>query len=414
MTRGIKLLFLTFTEVLEIRIFFRSTSDISDTRFAKLELAMSSDIIIRSYEHTSSEALSIVTKTTPFTSSNVQSESSLELGNPSESVDYSPKSMETEDSHTSSLLVTPSFEKSYILNRRKHDFSRIPLPRSAASFYNGYSPQMEIVESCQGIKRLNLYLKARRDDLHAGVPGRFLHAVIGQDGSDVGTVASTIMYSFYLSETLENDHLCTVPVINMRRADLNSHAELKWLLDFCQIDQSSLIFADEVDLSYYDIFGGLKLVLLNGDKLPTKQEALKEAVVEIFNCRKENSLYPWVETITEGQDCSCSTLVAEKFALTSPEILAGQGFSRLLLAGILLDTGNLTSPGCTSKDKYMATLLLNGAGRFGCDGLYEILRYKMFDVSTLKLVDVLRKDFKKWTRVGLEMHYPLVLLFDKN
>lgn len=49
----------------------------------------------------------------------------------------------------------------------------------------------------------------------------------------------------------------------------------------------------------------------------------------------------------------------------------------------------------------------------GSHFLVEV-RYKMFDVSTLKLVDVLRKDFKKWTRVGLEMHYPLVLLFDKN
>jgi hypothetical protein len=37
-----------------------------------------------------------------------------------------------------------------------------------------------------------------------------------------------------------------------------------------------------------------------------------------------------------------------------------------------MDTGNLTSPHCTTKDKYMATLLLNGAGRFGSNGLYQI------------------------------------------
>jgi hypothetical protein len=34
------------------------------------------------------------------------------------------------------------------------------------------------------------------------------------------------------------------------------------------------------------------------------------------------------------QDCSCSTLIAEKFALTAPEILTGQGFSRLLVLGV--------------------------------------------------------------------------------
>jgi exopolyphosphatase len=31
--------------------------------------------------------------------------------------------------------------------------------------------------------RLNLYLKARKNDVSGGVPGKFLHAVIGQDVS---------------------------------------------------------------------------------------------------------------------------------------------------------------------------------------------------------------------------------------
>lgn len=104
--------------------------------------------------------------------------------------------------------------------------------------------------------------------------------------------------------------------------------------------------------------------------------------------------------------------------------------SSLQLSGILLDTGNLTHPSCTPKDKYMATLLLNGAGRFGGDGLYQIcmifnyhcsashsfpppsnniwrpnvwfaVRYKMYDISDLKVADILRKDFKIWSGVGL-------------
>ncbi|KAG6755569.1 hypothetical protein POTOM_041402 [Populus tomentosa] len=217
----------------------------------------------------------------------------------------------------------------------------------------------------------------------------------------------------------------------MKRTDLSSHAELKWLLDSCHIDVPSLHFVDEIDLSYFDLFGCLKLVLVNGHKLPTRQVALKEAVVEVFNCRKGESVYPWVETVTvdqviccisetpiafvvemtaerrayskltcycSAQDCSCCSLIAEKLFLTSPELLAGQRFSELLLAGILMDTGNLTSPHCTTKDKYMATLLLNGAGRFGSNGFYQIMRYKMYNISDLKVVDILRKDFKKWTR----------------
>lgn len=65
---------------------------------------------------------------------------------------------------------------------------------------------------------------------------------------DVGTIASTIMYSFYLNVTSKSDQLCIVPIININRSNLGSHVELKWLLDSCQIDQSSLIFADEVSL----------------------------------------------------------------------------------------------------------------------------------------------------------------------
>ncbi|KAM5587290.1 hypothetical protein ABKV19_005956 [Rosa sericea] len=296
--------------------------------------------------------------------------------------------------------TSPTVEKTFHVNRRKENLSAVPLPQSAASFYNGNSPQFEISESCPSIKRLNRYLKATKDEVNTGVPGRFLHAVIAQDVPDVGSIASTIMYAFYLNETHKGDHLCTVPVINMKRSDVSSQSELKWLLASCQIDHMSIIFVDEIDLSYYDLFGSLKLVLLNGYKLPTKQEALKDAVVEIFNCGKGDSVYPWVDTVTVGEDSSCCTPIAEKFALLSPEILAGHGFSRFLLAAILLDSANLSSSNCSIKDKYMAAMLIHGAGRFGCNGLYQLLRYKMYDVTGLKVADILRKDFKKWTRVG--------------
>lgn len=31
------------------------------------------------------------------------------------------------------------------------------------------------------------------------------------------------------------------------------------------------------------------------------------------------------------------------------------------------------------------------------------VRYKMYDVSDLKVGEILRKDFKKWTKIGLEI-----------
>ncbi|XP_024436688.2 uncharacterized protein LOC7455042 isoform X3 [Populus trichocarpa] len=360
-----------------------STSDIGDLRgisfsdipgkFKDLPVKDSVSDILEPFEQTTFWTLSKVPRSTSFESQSSQSDMSFDLDGSNHLVKQSsPGTFETTEEHqVVPFLPRPVIEKSFVLNKRKSNLSNIPLPQSAATFYNGFSPQFEILESCESTMKLNLYLKARKDDVSAGVPGKFLHAVIGQDVSDVGSIASTIMYALYLNETIKSDQFCTVPIINMKRTDLSSHAELKWLLDSCHIDVPSLLFVDEIDLSYFDLFGCLKLVLVNGHKLPTRQEALKEAVVEVFNCRKGESVYPWVETVTVDQ-----------------------------LAGILMDTGNLTSPHCTTKDKYMATLLLNGAGRFGSNGLYQIMRYKMYDISDLKAVDILRKEFKKWTRGG--------------
>ncbi|KAL3612720.1 hypothetical protein D5086_003740 [Populus alba] len=196
--------------------------------------------ILEPFEQTAFGTLWKIPTSTSFEFQSSQFDSSVDSGGTNDSVKASsPDTFETTEAHQS-----------------------IPPPQSAASFYNGYSPQFEILESCDSTMRLNLYLKARKND--------------------------------------------------------------------------------------------------------------------------GESVYPWVENVTLGQDCSCCTLISEKLFLTSPELLAWQGFSRLLLADILMDTGNLTIPHCTlTKYKYML-----------------LLRYKMHDISDLKVVDILRKDFKKWTRGG--------------
>ncbi|XP_074347536.1 uncharacterized protein LOC141686397 [Apium graveolens] len=258
-----------------------------------------SDIILEPYGRSSSLRWSKDSKTTSA-SGKIQSELSIDLEEEDVFGNSSPGAF-NDESYTQTSIASPRTERSFSMNFESTQLSKIPLPPSAASFYIGHSPQVEVVESCKGIQLLNIYLKACKDDVNAGVPGKFLHAVLGQDASDVGSVVSTIMYSFYLHSSLKSDLFCTVPVINMKRSDLNSHAELKWLLDTCNVDHSLLIFIDEIDLSYYDLFGSLKLVFLNGDNLPEKQEALKGALVEIFNCTKGDSAYRWVDNVTVGE-----------------------------------------------------------------------------------------------------------------
>ncbi|KAG6392129.1 hypothetical protein SASPL_146339 [Salvia splendens] len=311
----------------------------------------------------------------------------------------SPDSAEGKELAIQVSSTRPLVETSYQVTKWQTDISNVPLPPSAALFYQGPSLLRGVTVPCASIHKLNAYLKAKRDVVNAGVPGMFLHAVTGPDGADVGSVASTIMYAFHVDETIKSKHFFTVPVINMKRADLDTHVNVQWLLNSCHIDLSSLIFIDEIDLAYYDLYGSLKLVLVSCDKIPSEQQALRDSIVEVFHCEKSDA-FSWVHTVTEREDVSCCTVIAENFATTSPEILSGQGFSRLLLAGILMDTENLSNPYCTSKDKYMATLLINGAGRFGFNGLYQILKHTPHGSHDLKVGDILQKEFKKWTISG--------------
>lgn len=188
----------------ESRNISRTTSDISDARSKSLlqdisEKSMESpedslsDIVLYPIEQSTFGRLSKIAKATSFGFPNIQADLSSESGGTLESMkESSPKASEateecpseaTEECHPLSTLARPIIEKSYSLNPRKQNLSSIPLPQSAASFYSGFSPLVEVVESCESINRLNLYLKCRRDDVSSGVPGRFLHAVIGQDVS---------------------------------------------------------------------------------------------------------------------------------------------------------------------------------------------------------------------------------------
>lgn len=102
-----------------------------------------------------------------------------------------------EELATQGGFTRPAIQTSYHVSKRQTDISNVPLPPSAALFYNGPSQQMEVTESCESVYKLNMYLKATRDDVNAGVPGRFLHAVIGPDVAGNREILLTL--SFFVS-----------------------------------------------------------------------------------------------------------------------------------------------------------------------------------------------------------------------
>lgn len=42
--------------------------------------------------------------------------------------------------------------------------------------------------------------------------------------------------------------------------------------------------------------------------------------------------------------------------------------------------------------------------------LWFAVRYKKHDISDLKVIDILRKDFKRWTRVGVELNTHWIII----
>lgn len=59
--------------------------------------------------------------------------------------------------------------------------TRNDVTRSASNVGNRGQKKITVKLSENDVYRLNIFLKARRDDVSAGVPSRFLHAVIGPD-----------------------------------------------------------------------------------------------------------------------------------------------------------------------------------------------------------------------------------------
>lgn len=195
-------------------IISRSTSD-GDTRekifFSKISEKVrdsplkDSDVILKHFEQPSSGRWSKIVKATSFGLPSIQLDLSIDVGAQIDSV-YGPSPTtfeENDEYHTLNDLARPAFEKSYSMEKRKENLSNIPLPESAATFYYACSPEMEIVESCESINWLNTYLKARRDDINAGVPGKFLHAVMGQDISG-NPILSTLIFPCYDTFLLPN------------------------------------------------------------------------------------------------------------------------------------------------------------------------------------------------------------------
>ena len=244
------------------------------------------------------------------------------------------------------------------------------------------------------IESLNTYLAEKKKVLNSeGIQ----HFVLGNEASDLDSMASSVMYAYYAGQVLadKKGHVF-LPLINIPRADFKLRTEAVYLFHATGIELGNLLFADEVDLDRLQETNRLRLTLVDHNKLAPSQGRHQSLVEAILDHHDDVGLYPWVESRTIEPVGSTASLIAERIIQDKPELI-DEGTGKLLLGAILLDTVNLDPEAkrVTPKDEKIVRLLLTHTG-VEQKALFDKLQFEKFNLSPLETYDLLRKDYKEW------------------
>jgi exopolyphosphatase len=244
------------------------------------------------------------------------------------------------------------------------------------------------------IEALNTYLAEKKKALDSD---RILNLVLGNDASDLDSMASSVMYAYYAGRARADENgPVYLPLINIPRADFKLRTEAVYLFDATGIELENLLFADEADLDRLQETNRLRLTLVDHNKLAPSQCRYQELVEAIVDHHEDEGLYSQITSRTIEPVGSAASLIAEKILKDKPELI-DEGTGKLLLGPILLDTVNLDpkEKRVTPKDEGIAGVLVK---RTAADqkALFNKLQFEKFNVSSLETYDLLRKDYKEW------------------
>ncbi|OEL37873.1 hypothetical protein BAE44_0001109 [Dichanthelium oligosanthes] len=184
-----------------------------------------------------------------------------------------------------------------------------------------------------GVARLNYFLRRQRaviadlaaEDRPASRPAKL---VLSDASKSVSSIVAAICYAWMLSS--KGDGQAAVPVVNMRRSRMERCRQAAWLLYHAGVDASALLFADEVDMDGLIMEQRVSLLVVGQDVLKSKAEV--------------------------GSVC---TILTTTYSEDAYSLLQSLDIKKLLLAGILLDTSNLSKK-CSNRDSEAVQLLLFG------------------------------------------------------
>jgi len=218
-----------------------------------------------------------------------------------------------------------------------------------------------------GVARLNTFLRRQRavvDDLAAGdrPASRPTKLVLSDASKSVSSIVAALCYAWMLSS--KGDGQAAVPVVNMRRSRMARCRQAAWLLYHVGIDASVLLFADEVDMDGLIMNQRVSLLVVGQDVLKSKAEV-----------------------------SSVCTILTNTYCEDAYSLLQSLDIKKLLLAGILLDTSNLSKK-CTNRDSEAVQLLLFGASE---RMRHELFQQLMLDHNDHSFVEYLKNTYRSST-----------------
>ncbi len=242
---------------------------------------------------------------------------------------------------------------------------------------------------------------------------KIIHVVMGNEASDLDSMASSIVYASFLEKTSKSDDELFIPLINIPAADFKLRTEAVYLFAEAGIETTNLLFIDEINIEEIFKSGRLKITLIDHNKLSGGQEYLSGCIEEILDHHKDENAYP-VKNKTIEPVGSCATLVAEKIrdkagALENRE-------EALLLAGpILLDTVNFSKEAGRTTEKDIKVIdYITTAFKIDRNKVFDRLQFEKFNTAPLSSYDILRKDYKEWVMGSKKTGFSSALISMEN
>ncbi|VEN59830.1 unnamed protein product [Callosobruchus maculatus] len=242
------------------------------------------------------------------------------------------------------------------------------------------------------------YLQHAKDSL-VNDSFKDIHIVLGNESCDLDSCICSLALAYYLYKKRHSKIPCSALVVavqNVSKEHFLFRSDNCFVLQELNIPLESLIYRDSLDLNYFKKSKSLTTTLVDHHVLSSKDDLLKDTVIQIFDHRPIDLTAKWDDSILKKieQVGSCATIIAEK--LLEEDFLFKE-LAWLLYEVIVYDTVGLLPENGRAKelDISIASRLEEKYGfKEDRKTVYQKLWRAHNDVSHLTPKQLLNKDLK--------------------